>query len=167
MLTCFGSFNSLTPSPLHWSDGLSSFSSLGPFLQKCSSSFDLLVLIAVDPSSFSHLLCCADLDLAHCCLALSLLWLICTLTTILVHCRPIQHIWKLPLENPQYSLSVKPFTLFSAVFGLVLDATIWSLPHFVVWNLQLRLTHKVAITAIFAIGLLCDLFRLLIVAVYH
>jgi hypothetical protein len=126
MLTCFGPFNSLTPSPLHWSDRLSSFSSLGPFFQKCSSSFDLLVLIAADPSSFSHLLCCADLDLAHCCLALSLLWLICTLTTMLVHCRPIEH-----------------------------------------WNLQLRLTHKVAITAIFAIGLLCDLFRLLIVAVYH
>ncbi|KAF2257321.1 hypothetical protein BU26DRAFT_474145 [Trematosphaeria pertusa] len=35
---------------------------------------------------------------------------------------------------------------------MVLDAVIWSLPHFVVWTLQLRRAHKIAITIIFGLG---------------
>jgi hypothetical protein len=43
-----------------------------------------------------------------------------------------------------------------AVLGVVLDALIWCLPHYVVWHLRLRLSHKVAVSAMFAFGLLCD-----------
>ncbi|KAF2447308.1 hypothetical protein P171DRAFT_334333, partial [Karstenula rhodostoma CBS 690.94] len=38
--------------------------------------------------------------------------------------------------------------------GMVVDSVIWSLPHFVVWQLQLRRAHKIAISCIFALGLL-------------
>ncbi|KAH6869955.1 hypothetical protein BKA58DRAFT_315730 [Alternaria rosae] len=40
-----------------------------------------------------------------------------------------------------------------AVLGVVLDAVIWCLPHYVVWHLKLRLSHKVAVSIIFAFGL--------------
>lgn len=42
--------------------------------------------------------------------------------------------------------------------GVIIDTVIWSLPHVVVWRLQLRLAHKVAITAIFALGVLYGCF---------
>ncbi|KAH7399061.1 hypothetical protein DE146DRAFT_783032, partial [Phaeosphaeria sp. MPI-PUGE-AT-0046c] len=41
-----------------------------------------------------------------------------------------------------------------AAIGLALDALLWSLPHHVVWRLHHRLSHKIAITAIFSLGLL-------------
>ncbi|KAF1917085.1 hypothetical protein BDU57DRAFT_448159, partial [Ampelomyces quisqualis] len=41
-----------------------------------------------------------------------------------------------------------------AAIGVALDAFTWMLPHYVVWRLQLRPAHKMAITAIFALGLL-------------
>lgn len=43
-----------------------------------------------------------------------------------------------------------------AALGLAVDALTWILPHCVVWSLQLRRAHKIAITAIFATGILCD-----------
>jgi hypothetical protein len=39
---------------------------------------------------------------------------------------------------------------------MIIDSVIWSLPHFIVWRLRLRRAHKIAISAIFALGLLCD-----------
>jgi hypothetical protein len=42
-----------------------------------------------------------------------------------------------------------------------MDAVTWLLPHFVVWDLQLRIAHKIAITVIFAFGLLYVVFRIL------
>ena len=94
--------------------------------------------------------------LARCSLVLSFVWLLTALIVFLAHCRPIKHTWKLPIESPNYCFSLKPFTIFMATFGLVLDAVIWSWPHFVVWKLQLRRTHKIAISVIFALGLLCE-----------
>ncbi|KAF2829692.1 hypothetical protein CC86DRAFT_285144 [Ophiobolus disseminans] len=41
-----------------------------------------------------------------------------------------------------------------AALGVLLDGLTWMLPHRVVWKLQLRHSHKIAISAIFAIGLL-------------
>ncbi|KAF2848888.1 hypothetical protein T440DRAFT_400458 [Plenodomus tracheiphilus IPT5] len=41
-----------------------------------------------------------------------------------------------------------------ASLGVALDAVTWLLPHYVVWRLRLRLAHRIAITAIFAFGLI-------------
>lgn len=41
-----------------------------------------------------------------------------------------------------------------AAVGVGLDTIIWLAPHYVVWTLQLRLAYKLAITAIFAFGIL-------------
>lgn len=43
-----------------------------------------------------------------------------------------------------------------AALGVALDLLTWTIPHCVVWRLRLRLAHKIAITAIFALGILCD-----------
>jgi len=37
-----------------------------------------------------------------------------------------------------------------------LDIATWLTPHYVVWALRLRLAHKLAITAIFAFGILSE-----------
>ncbi|KAF2116503.1 hypothetical protein BDV96DRAFT_27547 [Lophiotrema nucula] len=60
----------------------------------------------------------------------------------------------MPLENPKYCYPMKPYTILVTAWGLVNDGIIWSLPHFVVWRLRLRLAHKIAITAIFALAFL-------------
>ncbi|KAF1977750.1 hypothetical protein BU23DRAFT_452032, partial [Bimuria novae-zelandiae CBS 107.79] len=39
-------------------------------------------------------------------------------------------------------------------WGIVIDITIWSPPHYVVWQLQLRRSHKIAISFIFGLGLI-------------
>lgn len=40
--------------------------------------------------------------------------------------------------------------------GIGLDLITWVTPHYVVWGLHVRLAHKVAISAIFAFGILYD-----------
>lgn len=41
-----------------------------------------------------------------------------------------------------------------AAVGVGLDLITWITPHCVVWSMRLRLAHKIAITAIFAFGIL-------------
>lgn len=43
-----------------------------------------------------------------------------------------------------------------AAVGVGLDIITWLTPHYVVWRLRLRLAHKLAITAVFAFGILSD-----------
>ena len=51
-------------------------------------------------------------------------------------------------------MPLKTFDIYRVACGMAIDLAIWSLPHFVVWKLQLRRAHKVAITIIFALGIL-------------
>lgn len=71
-----------------------------------------------------------------------------------LHCQPLQLNWETPVWNHKYCFDIKP--LYSAIVavGLVVDILTWAMPHYVVWGMQLRLAHKLAITAIFAIGTL-------------
>lgn len=43
-----------------------------------------------------------------------------------------------------------------AAVGVALDLITWIMPHYVVWGLHLRRAHKVAITALFAFGILSE-----------
>ncbi|KAF2263398.1 hypothetical protein CC78DRAFT_534010 [Lojkania enalia] len=72
----------------------------------------------------------------------------------MTRCRPLKYNWSLPLENPRYCYSAKPYILVARASGMVVDGVTWSLPHFVVWRLRLPLVHKMAITTIFFLGLL-------------
>ncbi|KAF1852102.1 uncharacterized protein K460DRAFT_271426 [Cucurbitaria berberidis CBS 394.84] len=73
---------------------------------------------------------------------------------MLLHCQPLKYNYTIPLENPRYCFTLRSFRITVASVGIALDGLIWILPHCVVWRLQLRLTSKLAITAIFALGLL-------------
>jgi hypothetical protein len=75
---------------------------------------------------------------------------------ILSHCRPVKYNWTAPFMSPRYCFNLEPFAVATAACGLALDVLTWTLPHCVVWRLQLRLAHKVAITVIFAFGSLSE-----------
>ncbi|PSN69061.1 hypothetical protein BS50DRAFT_632876 [Corynespora cassiicola Philippines] len=91
---------------------------------------------------------------AYGCIAFNVLWFAAFITLSLLHCRPLKYNWSMPFENSAFCFPIKPFTISMAALGIMLDLVIWTLPHFVVWKLNLRLVHKLAITAIFALGLL-------------
>lgn len=96
------------------------------------------------------------LSLAYGCLVFSGTLGLVTVLAILLHCRPIKYNFMLPFENNRYCYSLEPLVITMAAAGVALDAVIWLLPHCVVWRLQLRRAHKLAITVIFAFSVLCD-----------
>jgi hypothetical protein len=93
---------------------------------------------------------------AYCCIIIAIAFGLASVITMALHCRPIKYNYTIPLENPRYCFRLRPFVVSIAILSVLLDALVWYLPHHVVWNLQLRLSHKLAISAIFAFGLLCD-----------
>lgn len=101
-------------------------------------------------------------NLAHACIVLSIVWFFVAVIGSLLHCRPLYYNWMTPAEDPRYCFSLKHYSIVMAAWGLVLDSAIWLLPHFVIWTLQLRLAHKVAITTIFAFSLLYDNLKVLL-----
>jgi hypothetical protein len=83
---------------------------------------------------------------------------------ILLHCRPVKYNWTIQFMDPRHCFNLKPFAIAITACGLALSVLTWTLPHFVVWRLQLRLAHKVAITVIFAFSLLSENLHLAICA---
>lgn len=94
--------------------------------------------------------------LAWVCIAASLACLLIMMIVLLLRCRPVHYNWSKPLENAEYCYPLKPTIISLAGFGLIIDGVTWIMPHFVVWTLQLRRAHKIAITSIFALGILCE-----------
>ena len=78
------------------------------------------------------------------------------MVVIALHCRPWKHNYLMPLEDPEHCFRLKPYVVSIAVLGVVLDASIWCSPHYVVWHLRLRRSHKLAVSLMFAFGLLCE-----------
>lgn len=92
-----------------------------------------------------------------CCIVLCWCWLFVFMLIALLHCRPIHLNWSGEIESPEHCFALKPYTIAQTIWGLVMDAVMWSLPHFVVWRLQLRYAHKIAISIVFALGSLSAL----------
>lgn len=93
---------------------------------------------------------------AHFCTIAAIALGLASVMVIALHCRPIKQNYTIPFEDPRYCFRLKPCVVTIAVLGVVLDAVIWCLPHYVVWHLKLRHSHRVAVSVIFAFGLLCD-----------
>ena len=94
--------------------------------------------------------------IAHFCIIMAIALGLASVMVIALHCRPIKYNYTIPFENPRHCFRLRPSVICIAVLGVVLDAVIWCLPHYVVWHLKLRLSHKVAVSVIFAFGLLYD-----------
>jgi hypothetical protein len=126
---------------------------------------DVLLFFALEPALMP--------TVAYGCIVFAVGLSLATVPGILLHCRPVKYNWTLPLEDSRYCFNLKPFVIAIAGVGVALDALIWTLPHRVIWRLQLRISHKVAITVIFAFGLLCndshtaDMYTLLTVYQQH
>ncbi|KAF2798922.1 hypothetical protein K505DRAFT_87850 [Melanomma pulvis-pyrius CBS 109.77] len=90
------------------------------------------------------------------CIAASLACLLIMMIVLLLHCRPFHYNWSTPLEKAEYCYLLKPTIISLAGCGLIIDGVTWIMPHFVLWTLQLRRAHKIAITSIFALGILCE-----------
>lgn len=72
----------------------------------------------------------------------------------LLRCRPLKHNFTLPVGDLRYCYNLKPLVIAAVASRVALDGCIWIMPHFVVWRLQLRRAHKIAITVIFGLGLM-------------
>ena len=90
------------------------------------------------------------------CIAGSLCCLLVRVVVVLLRCRPVHYNWKNSIDYRHHCYPLEPTVLAVAIFGLIIDGVTWSMPHFVVWKLKLRLAHKLAITSIFALGILCE-----------
>lgn len=107
-------------------------------------------------------LCCPRTRLlmcpaAHACIIASIAVGVVSSVVMLLHCRPIKYNYTMPFEDPKHCYKLGPFILAMATLGVAMDALTWLLPHYVVWRLQLPLAHRLAITAIFAFGLMFTL----------
>jgi hypothetical protein len=91
---------------------------------------------------------------AHFCIIIAIALGATSVIAMALHCRPIKYNYTIPFENPRYCFRLRPFVVTIAIVGVILDAVTWYLPHQVVWNLRLRLSHKMAVSLIFAFGLL-------------
>ncbi|KAF2201333.1 hypothetical protein GQ43DRAFT_440664, partial [Delitschia confertaspora ATCC 74209] len=93
------------------------------------------------------------------CIVLSIIWGILFIILPLINCHPIRHIWIAPFQDIAYCIpikSIKTAQIIVVSLGVLIDAVIWSLPHFVVWKLRLRRAHKMALTALFSLGILYE-----------
>ncbi|KAF2873279.1 hypothetical protein BDV95DRAFT_378296 [Massariosphaeria phaeospora] len=90
---------------------------------------------------------------AYLCLLFSIAWFVVTVTVVLTNCRPIYHNWKVPAENEKYCFPLRPFTAVVLIWGLTLDAVIWTLPLCVIWRLRLPRVQKIGVSTMFALGL--------------
>jgi hypothetical protein len=92
---------------------------------------------------------------AYLCIFVALaLCLVVVLTTVL-HCQPTRYNYAIPFDDRRYCFKLRPSVVGVAALGIVFDGFVWCQPHYVVWRLQLCLPDKIAISAIFAFGLLC------------
>ena len=92
------------------------------------------------------------LQTAHLCIALSIASVIATFIVQFLHCRRFNLNWHFQLWKHADCFDIKPYLITLGAVGIGIDVVTWSTPHLVVWGLQLRRAHKIAITVIFAIG---------------
>lgn len=89
---------------------------------------------------------------AHICIALSTASVIATFIVQFLHCRRFSLNWEFSLWKHADCIDIKPCLITLVAVSIGIDVVTWTTPHHVVWGLQLRRAHKLAITAIFAIG---------------
>ena len=89
---------------------------------------------------------------AHLCIVLSTASVVATFIVQFLHCRRFSLNWEFPLWKHADCFDIKPCLITLVAVSIGVDVVTWTTPHLVVWGLQLRRAHKIAITAIFAIG---------------
>jgi hypothetical protein len=93
---------------------------------------------------------------AYLCIFVALAFCLVVILTTVLHCQPTKYNYAIPFDDRRYCFELRPSVVAVATLGIVFDGFIWCQPHYVLWRLQLCLPDKVAISGIFAFGLLCE-----------
>jgi len=80
-------------------------------------------------------------------------WIGCTIADLL-NCRPLKWTWLNSLADPRYCFNYNIFWLASGVVEAFIDVLIIVMPVRIIVGLHLNLAKKVALTAIFLLGIL-------------
>jgi hypothetical protein len=83
---------------------------------------------------------------------INVLWIIFNTLIVSLRCIPFRANWDMSLSGA--CLNQVPIVLGVAIWGLVVEVAIWSLPIPMAWSLQMPRRHKIALTLIFGLGIL-------------
>ncbi|KAL9003589.1 MAG: hypothetical protein Q9188_003555 [Gyalolechia gomerana] len=87
-------------------------------------------------------------------IAINVAWALFVIISALTVCRPIAYNWDLTIEGGHCENGAKKNTyIANAVWTILYDTFLWSLPQFIVWRLHMRLGTKIALSMIFALGI--------------
>ncbi|CRG92078.1 hypothetical protein PISL3812_09133 [Talaromyces islandicus] len=85
-------------------------------------------------------------------MGLSIAYFVGCFITFFALCRPFAYNWDITIKDGECGDRYLPF-LLSAIFNLLLDFAIILLPLPVLWRLQLKTGKKIALTAVFGVGI--------------
>ena len=80
-------------------------------------------------------------------------WIGCTVADLL-NCIPIEWTWRNSLADPRYCFNYNIFWLASGIVEAIIDFLILMMPIKVILGLQLSRSKKVAVLAVFLLGIL-------------
>lgn len=80
-------------------------------------------------------------------------WIGCTVANLL-NCRPLEWTWRNSLDDPRYCFNYNIFWMASGVVEGFLDILIILIPVRLIFGLHLTLARKIALTAVFLLGIL-------------
>ena len=80
-------------------------------------------------------------------------WIGCTVANLL-NCRPMEWTWLNSLADPRYCFNYNIFWMASGIVEAFLDVLIIAMPIRIIVGLQLNLTKKLALAAVFLLGIL-------------
>ncbi|KAL8713855.1 MAG: hypothetical protein Q9220_002000 [cf. Caloplaca sp. 1 TL-2023] len=87
-------------------------------------------------------------------IGINVAWALFVIISALGVCQPIAYNWDLTIAGGHCNNRAKLNTyIANAVWTILFDTVLWSLPQFIVWRLHMRLATKVALSTIFAIGI--------------
>ena len=84
---------------------------------------------------------------------LILAWLLPTWIILINQCNPVAGAWDLAIARAK-CINLKNFLYGQAIADAVFDFIILCLPIVIVWRLQMDIARKIAVTAVFGLGVL-------------
>ena len=85
----------------------------------------------------------------------NLLWTLFVIISALTVCQPIAYNWNLTIPGGHCNNKVKLNTyIANAVWTILYDTTLWSLPQIIVWRLHMSKAARAGLSLIFALGIL-------------
>jgi len=85
--------------------------------------------------------------------AIIFLWCLTVILSAFLLCRPFAFNWDPTIPDGRCGNRVLSYVL-TGVLNIITDVLVLCLPIPVIWNLQMRVANKIALTGVFAVGFL-------------